>query len=208
MPSAHRCSRLPPGRAVVGCLWLLVGLLPLRAEGTGIGYFEAIRAEPGPVVGETYFLRHCVTCEHGVHETVNYSQGTVVPINTKVILVERTSGGMVLRVEATGEKITVRNVEKYSRRPMDVIARNMLTRAPVPIGKFGDGMAAQIASGRPVIGMTKEQVVMTRGYPPGHKTPSLDGDIWKYWASRMLWDTYAFENGILTSGSNLRRGGH
>jgi hypothetical protein len=29
--------------------------------------------------------------------------------------------------------------------------------------------------------MTKEQVIVSLGYPPAHQTPSLDAPQWKYW---------------------------
>jgi hypothetical protein len=36
-------------------------------------------------------------------------------------------------------------------------------------------------------GMTKEQVLLARGIPPGNRTPSLDSPTWTYWRNR--WDT-------------------
>ena len=33
-------------------------------------------------------------------------------------------------------------------------------------------------------GMTKEGVVYAVGYPPTHKTPTLDSDQWIYWKNR------------------------
>jgi hypothetical protein len=36
--------------------------------------------------------------------------------------------------------------------------------------------------------MTREEVVMTIGYPPAHRTPSLDQPEWHYWKNR--WDDY------------------
>ena len=32
--------------------------------------------------------------------------------------------------------------------------------------------------------MNREQVLMSLGYPPAHRTPSLDGPTWTYWANR------------------------
>jgi hypothetical protein len=52
--------------------------------------------------------------------------------------------------------------------------------------------------------MTKEQVLMARGYPPAHETPSLDLDTWKYWSSRFVTQTIAFERGILAAGRGIQ----
>jgi hypothetical protein len=185
---------------------LFLGLALLHAGDSGIGSISAINADGKPAVGGSYYLRYCLKCEHGTHETTNYWTGTLVPINTKVVLVSLASRKMVLRVEQTGKEFTVENVEKYSRRNMDLVVRNLLAQTPVPLGEFEERIANSIRDGQPLIGMTKEQVIMSRGYPPGHKTPTLDSDIWIYWITRLTFVTYAFENGILTSGARLSDG--
>jgi outer membrane protein assembly factor BamE (lipoprotein component of BamABCDE complex) len=37
-------------------------------------------------------------------------------------------------------------------------------------------------------GMTRDEVLMSLGYPPAHRTPSLDSPTWTYWANR--WATF------------------
>ena len=32
--------------------------------------------------------------------------------------------------------------------------------------------------------MTRDQVLMSLGYPPAHRTPSLEGPTWTYWQNR------------------------
>jgi len=44
---------------------------------------------------------------------------------------------------------------------------------------------------------------MTRGYPPRHKTPSLDGDTWVYWSSRFVHRTLVFQDGLLARGRSI-----
>ena len=48
------------------------------------------------------------------------------------------------------------------------------------------------------LGMTKTQVLLTRGYPPGHETSSLDLPVWKYWSSRFIIHSLAFDGDILS----------
>lgn len=45
--------------------------------------------------------------------------------------------------------------------------------------------------------MTKEEVLIARGYPPSHATLSLDSDQWRFWQNR--WDTIIvqFNNGTV-----------
>jgi hypothetical protein len=50
-----------------------------------------------------------------------------------------------------------------------------------------------IRQGKVMVGMTKEQVIMALGYPMTSENPSLDADLWRYWASsfgpyQILWD--------------------
>lgn len=48
-----------------------------------------------------------------------------------------------------------------------------------------------ISRGEALVGMSKEGVILAIGYPPAHKTPSLKGRKWMYWATR--WDRFAVE---------------
>jgi hypothetical protein len=53
-----------------------------------------------------------------------------------------------------------------------------------PKEKIADWPAAAreaIEAGRIALGMTKEQVVVSVGYPPAHATPAMDAETWKYW---------------------------
>jgi hypothetical protein len=61
------------------------------------------------------------------------------------------------------------------------------------IASFPPAVQSAIARGKVLIGMTKEQVVMSLGYPPPNETKSLDAPQWKYWfGSRtyfnLVWD--------------------
>lgn len=169
-----------------------------------IGYFEAIAQEAPPVVGETYSLRHCIMHEKGEHVATNYWKGELTPINTKVKLVSMKGKTIKLQVVDTGAEIKVTNVPDYTKKDLPTIARNMLTRTPVPIETFGEAMAANIRAGTLARGMTREQVVMTRGYPPGHRTSSLDNEIWLFWHNRVAYFSYQFRDGVLVDGRDLK----
>ena len=196
---------MKPSRRLLCLLCLVVSALSgasIRAADS-IGYFDAINSDPAPVVGQQYYTRYSFVYEKGLYETTNYSRGELVPINTQVTVLSLGGETMVLQL-ATGGTVKVQNREKVSQRDMAQIAHAMLSPHPVPIEKFDEATANSIKSGILKLGMTKEQVVMTRGYPPGHKTPSLDGDVWTYWSSRFVVDTLVFSNGVLTQGRGLR----
>jgi hypothetical protein len=175
----------------------------LKADATSINYFETIKEDPAPETGKQYYMRHNIMYEEGSHATTNYWRGALLPVNTKVTLLSLGRGGMLLQVDGSGEKVRI-EYSKHGRRPMPVVAKNMLSARPVPIEKFDAETQGNIKSGNVTLGMTKEQVVIARGYPPAHKTPSIDGDKWQYWSSRYVIYTYVFKNGILTEGRGLR----
>jgi hypothetical protein len=178
------------------------GGTPTRAADS-IGYFEAIATDPLPMVGQQYYTRYCFMYDKGVFQTTNYWRGTLLPINSQVTLVALGGESMTLRL-ASGGTVKVENIEKFSRRSMSQVSHEMLALHPVPIEKFNEATVNFIKGGILKTGMTKEQVIMARGYPPGHKTPSVDADVWVYWSSRVVTDTLVFSNGVLTQGREVR----
>jgi hypothetical protein len=194
MPSQSRC------RSLILAALCVVGSAATAAD--SIGYFDAIASDPAPVVGQQYYTRHCFMYEKGATETTNYWRGALVPINTQVTLVALGGKDMVLRL-ASGETVKIDNVEKFSKRDTAAVAHNLLATRPVPIDRFDNATASAIKSGILKMGMTKEQVIMARGYPPGHKTPTLDFDTWTYWSSRFVTQSLVFSNGVLVRGRDV-----
>lgn len=87
----------------------------------------------------------------------------------------------------------------YGRRQesvADFARKHVLAQDPRPrIASFAPAIQGAIADGRLVLGMTKEQVIMSLGYPARHETPSLDSGQWKYWwtyrvSFSVLWDRH------------------
>ncbi len=155
-----------------------------------------------PVVGQDYYLRSTIHVEDGKYSGTNYTRGTVVPINTPVHLVS-LSRRIVLKRTDSGETIKVENVEKYTRKTDEELARVLLSEEPTPLDKLPSDLAGFIRGGDLRRGMTKEQVLMARGYPPAHETPTTDMDRWVYWTSRFVKQTVVFTNGRLTEGRGV-----
>ena len=83
------------------------------------------------------------------------------------------------------------------------VARLIFAIEQTPLEEFSDELAAEIRAGTLRKGMTKEQVLMTRGYPPAHETPSVESDRWVYWSSRFVKLTLVFSNGRLIEGRGI-----
>ena len=146
-----------------------------------------------------YYTKHNFMYERGRHLTTNYWRGSLVPVNSQVELITLTPKKLVLIYQ--GQEIEIRNVAKHTKTTTAVIADRLLSRSPVnPTGKF----AKEARFGELRLGMTKNEVIMTRGYPPAHKTFSLETDKWVYWSSRFVQHTLVFRNGFLIEGRGIR----
>lgn len=172
-----------------------------------IDYFEKITKEKPVVAGEQYYMRHCLFYEANGKpwRTTNYktSASILVPINSKVTLTSLGSKKMQIKIEKTGQILTIENIEKHTGKDMATIAQAMLTRDEVPIGKFDEKIEKNIRNGILCLGMTKEQVIMTRGYPPMTGAPSLEVDTWVYNESIFVKHTLVFQDGVLIQGRGV-----
>lgn len=140
--------------------------------------------EVDPVPGRTYYLRYSMRYEGADWPTTNYARGTLAPINSAVELVSLGDERMTIRFLASGDELIVVNVERFSRRTLNEIARKMLSPEKIAIERLDDRTAQAIKRGEVRAGMTRDEVLMARGYPPGHRTPSLSNSEWTYWRSR------------------------
>ncbi|MES2697707.1 MAG: hypothetical protein V4773_29860 [Verrucomicrobiota bacterium] len=178
----------------------------MAVPGTGVFWqeFPSIAPAPvAPVVGQNYFTRYSFHEEKNEHSTTNYARGPVVPINTPVQLVSMFGEKLTLKRLDTGQEIKVENVEKYTKKPISQIAALMLSAEPTPLERLPAEVAAAIRNGEMRRGMTKEVLIMARGYPPAHETASVEGDRWVYWSSRFVKQTVVFTNGRLSEGRGL-----
>lgn len=153
--------------------------------------------------GQEYFTRSTIHVEDGEYVGTNYARGGIVPINTPVrVDAIRGNSISVHRVD-TGDKIEIKNVEKYTMKPTTALGRLLLAAEQTPLDRLPPDLASSIKNGEMRKGMTKEQVLMARGYPPSHETPSIDGDRWVYWSSRFVKHTIVFANGRLVEGRGI-----
>ena len=154
-------------------------------------------------VGNEYFTRYTFMQEDGEHSATNYWRGVLVPINTKVRLLKLKKNSFVIQLVESGEKIDVKNKPEYTNRNGQQVADEMLAEQPTQIDLYGQEMADAIRAGTPRLGMTKTQVLLTRGYPPTHETPELSGPRWKYWQNRFGTQVLMFDGDILAEGSGV-----
>jgi len=154
-----------------------------------------------PEVGGEYFTRFTFSYERGLYRSTNYRRGSMVPINTRVRVVSFAPDEMIL--DMGGARIKVTNDREYTNGSIEDFASLMLSDQPTRIEAYGEKRANEIRNGVLRLGMTREQVIMTRGYPPKHETPSLDLDRWVFWSSRFVKHTLVFYNDVLSDGRGV-----
>jgi len=141
-----------------------------------------------PIEKGDYYTQFSLFREGGVvkeyvHRTTNYRIGELVPVNTPVRLLSRDDDTINLRLP-DGSELCIENIEDYSGETIEGIFRRTLQTRPVDLSVFTQEERGAILSGEVEVGMTRAAVLVALGYPPKHKTPSLQGNRWRYWKGR------------------------
>jgi hypothetical protein len=155
------------------------------------------------LTGQTRYLCCNVRYEGPVITDNPYQVGTLIPVGTRVEIIEVRADRVKFRPEGHPE-ITL--VEKFGRKelPFDqLMARMFVETDPrnrlAPAGRTRTRRKRNpepapptrltlVEQGVVEPGMTRDEVIMTIGYPPAHRTPSLEQPEWHYWKNR--WDQY------------------
>lgn len=131
----------------------------------------------------------------GKLETTNYAVDTFIPVNSQVEILDTSGKAIAFRVQETGQQVTLVNIAKYTKLSIDEIYDRYFGSQPVSLSEFSKLERDAIEEGGIAEGMSKEAVLVARGYPPAHETPSLDRDSWRFWQSRFDTIEVRFEDG-------------
>ncbi len=123
---------------------------------------------------------------------INYKSGGMLPVGTEVsgIEVAGSKRGKPIIILTTAEghgRYTIYFEQKFHPgMTPEAFMERMVTKKPLE--KLTEGLTEKeikaVKEGRLTVGMCKKAVVMSRGYPPEHRTPSLEVNTWLYWQSR------------------------
>jgi hypothetical protein len=164
-------------------------------------------AVPSPLVGQTRYTCCNMHYERPKFDDTNYQKGVVIPYGTAVQIIEVRRDSVTFQ-PVGHPQLTL--VERWGRKTLSMdefLNRTFVTEDPrtrvrssaAPAGKKkdkhaanqgekSDTLRANIEQGIVTEGMTRPQVLMALGYPPAHRTPSLDSPSWTYWENR--WVTF------------------
>ena len=158
----------------------------------------ACRPKVSPEVVHEWQSRSLFTCcnIHYEGQSVNdgnYDVGTILPFGSRVTIDTMTGDSMTFTSGATHLTLThsygtgQENAQQYFNKIF------VSTDPHVRFATYPKDVQSAITDGRVEKGMTKEQVIMSLGYPPTHRTASTDLNTWTYWQNR--WVTYQVQFG-------------
>jgi hypothetical protein len=136
-------------------------------------------------------------------DSTNYHYGTILPIGTKVKITEVNDTTPVISTmdsemsdlfirfaDETGKSYKIIFMSRHARPGMSVLdyfKQYFSENDPMAEGGSFKSLTAdeqkKVKAGEIASGMSKKAVIMAYGYPPGHRTPSLDLDRWVYWVN-------------------------
>ena len=139
---------------------------------------------PNIDAGKTYYTQFSLFQEKNEFRTTNYRRGLLIPINTAATLVAIDKKRIEVRLNKTGQPLTVENVQKHTNEDSQQAFKKIFGTQPVDLSRFPPGERENILNGEVKRGMSRSAVLAAIGYPPASSTPSLKADEWMYWASR------------------------
>lgn len=132
-------------------------------------------------VSGTYYTQFALQFEKGHFRTTNYRTGTLLPINSKVTLLDINKKVIKVKIEDFQHDLIVKNAPKHVGGDAYFYFDKLFAQQKVNLAKFTSEERAFIEKGKVGVGMRKDAVIAAVGYPPSHATPSLSYDNWTYW---------------------------
>jgi len=149
-----------------------------------------------PRVGHAFYL--CCNLHYDKPEITdaNYTSGTLVPFATRVEILKVTRQGVQFK-PAGHSPLTLEYKHGAKGLPFSEYLNHLfVTDDPrLKLRKVNARQVKLMESATVAPGMTKDQVLMTLGYPPADRTPSLEASTWTYDASPSQTFTVSFDGG-------------
>lgn len=149
---------------------------------------------------QTYLLTNLHTDARGSISSVNYTGGRgaqLLRMCTPVTLDRVATRQIIFTDQTTGQRHRY-TLHRSTRTPIDQhVARYFGTGCP-NLATMSPEDQSGIQQGQVFQGMTKQGVILALGYPPEHRTPTLEEDVWRYWGNqRNAYEIY-FTGGLVS----------
>jgi hypothetical protein len=154
---------------------------------SGCGGSHSIKASAGQKLYTAFNMWYVMGKEDDMF-TINYKTGIMIPAGTEVSNIKVDEEEILFSTVDDGKKYVVNFKAKFHPgKTTQDYARMMFSEND--FDQLTKGMSKTeingIDEGVILVGMSKKAVIVAYGYPPEHKTPSLNDNIWTYWLSKM-----------------------
>lgn len=157
-------------------IYILIASSILFASNSAFADFE---------VGSTMYTTHGFFTEKGKSYTTNYRAGICIPRGSKITVIKVTKKYADILVDRFNiGKVRLFNPVKHSRLSTEMYLNRMLSKKALGFRKYAKKKRDYIQSCRLSVGMSKNEVIASVGYPPAHVTPTIEMNQWKYWKKR------------------------
>jgi hypothetical protein len=114
----------------------------------------------------------------------NWRNLPMIPAGAKIRVVEY--GANRATVEIDGKPIRIAHDYGRDRESVEAYVAKLVVREDprTRIAGYPPEVQRAIFDGVVIRGMTREQVLLAVGYPPTHRTFTLESNVWHFWASR------------------------
>ena len=146
----------------------------------------------GEFEGKTFYLQSNVWFESPLKiNAINYHKGTMLRAGSRVRIDRMTSrkidfvtlkNGLEYRILFSSKYFPRTRIEEYARLYFG-------TQNPLESPEYAGFSAIEkkgVEEGAIKKGMSRKAVLMAYGYPPRHRTRSIEEDTWSYWNNRLF----------------------
>ncbi len=134
--------------------------------------------------------------------SVGYKTGTILPAGTEVNTIKVSRKAIYFKQASSGQQYRILYQQKFSQLPATAYADRLFTHKTLPeqLKDFNPAEKTFIKTGTLTKDLSKAAVLVGYGYPPPHRTPSTENDVWRYWINRWQTQQLIFnKQGKLTS---------
>ena len=131
--------------------------------------------------------------------SLNFHKGSMLRAGSKV-KIKKVTGGSIrfTMLKSPDIEFRIRFSSKYhpGLKCIDYAKLHFSPEDPLrgaEYAAFTPDEKKAVDLGNPIKGISKKAMLMTFGYPPGHKTPSRELNNWYYWTSRWVTRLYRFD---------------
>lgn len=116
-----------------------------------------------------------------------------------------------MTAEVGNERLRIGNDYSRTLSNEQFAARLIVSEDPTPkLAGWSPEVQKAVREARVIVGMTREQVLMSVGYPVSSENPSLGARFWRYWIAtndeyQVIWDDQGRVAAIDTNSALVRR---